>query len=58
MSNEDQTGMKPKNKGAGTIVSNFIDEHNGFLTLSDELHMLKLSHIHPMKILFWIVSTK
>ena len=45
MSNEDQPtqwGMKgekmlkPKSKGAGIMVSDFIDEHNGFLALSDE----------------------
>ena len=44
MSNEDQTTqwgmkgekmMKPKSKGAGIMVSDFIDEHNGFLALSD-----------------------
>jgi len=28
--------MKPKSKGAGIMVSDFIDEHNGFLALSDE----------------------
>jgi hypothetical protein len=45
MSNKDQPTpwgmkgrkmMKPKSKGAGIIVSDFIHEHNGFLTLSDE----------------------
>ena len=44
MSNEDQSMqwgmkgekmMKPKSKGAGIMVSDFIDEHNGFLALSD-----------------------
>ena len=47
MSNEDQPTqwgmkgekmMKPKSKGAGIMVSDFIDEHNGFLALSDEEH--------------------
>ena len=47
MSNEDQTtqwGMKgekmlkPKSKGSGIMVSDIIDEHNGFLALSDEEH--------------------
>ena len=47
MSNEDQTtqwGMKgekmvkPKSKVSGIMVSDFIDEHNGFLALSDEEH--------------------
>ena len=28
--------MKPKSKGAGIMVSDFIDEHNGFLALIDE----------------------
>ena len=28
--------MKPKSKGAGIMVSDFIDEHNGFLALNDE----------------------
>ena len=45
MANEDQPTqwgmkgekmMKPKSKGAGIMVSDFIDEHNGFLTLSDD----------------------
>ena len=44
MSNEDQPtqwGMKgekmlkPKSKGAGIMVSDFVDEHNGFLALND-----------------------
>ena len=44
MSNEDQstqwgmTGermMKPKSRGAGIMVSDFVDEHYGFLALSD-----------------------
>ena len=47
MSNEDQPKqwgmkgekiMKPKSKGAGIMVSDFVDEHNGFLALSDEEH--------------------
>ena len=28
----------PKSKGAGIMVSDFIDEHNGFLALNDEEH--------------------
>ena len=28
--------MKPKSKGAGIMVSDFIDEHSGFLSLTDE----------------------
>jgi hypothetical protein len=47
MSNEDQPSqwgmkgdkmMKPKSKGAGIMVSDFVDEHNGFLALSDAEH--------------------
>ena len=46
-SNEDQSlqwGLKgskiikPKSKGAGIMVSDFIDEHNGFLAFNDEEH--------------------
>ena len=44
-SNEDQSSqwgvkgtkvMKPKSRGAGIMISDFIDEHNGFLSLTDE----------------------
>ena len=28
--------MKKKSKGAGIMVSDFIDEHNGFLALTDK----------------------
>ena len=28
--------MKPESRGAGIMVSDFIDEHNGFLVLSDQ----------------------
>ena len=44
MSNEDQSTqwgmkgekmMKSKSRGAGIMVSDFVDEHNGFLALSD-----------------------
>ena len=47
MSNEDQTTqwgikgekmLKPKSKRSGIMVSDFIDEHNGFLALSGEEH--------------------
>ena len=46
MANEDQPTqwgikgekmMKPKSKGAGIMVSDFIDEHNGFLALTAEV---------------------
>ena len=45
ISNEDQSTqwglkgeqmMKPKSKGAGIMVSDFVDEFNGFLALSNE----------------------
>ena len=42
MSNEDQPtqwglkGERMLSKGSGIMVSDFIDEHNGFLALSDE----------------------
>ena len=44
-SNEDQSSqwgvkgtkiMRPKSRGAGIMISDFIDEHNGFLSLTDE----------------------
>ena len=44
MSNEDQSSqwgfkgekmLKPKSKGSGIMVSDFVDEHNGFLAFSD-----------------------
>ena len=28
--------MKPKSKGSGIMVSDFIEEHSGFLALNDE----------------------
>ena len=31
-------GMKPKGKGCGLMVSDFIDEHNGFLALTEDEH--------------------
>ena len=30
--------MRPKSKGAGIMVSDFIDEHSGYLHLTDEEH--------------------
>ena len=30
--------INPKTKRSGIMVSDFIDEHNGFLALSDEEH--------------------
>ena len=59
MSNEDQTTqwgtkgdkmMKPKSKGAGIMVSDFIDEHSGFLALSDaEYYQVKTTKPHLRK---------
>ena len=33
---KDMTILRPKSKGAGIMVSDFIEEHNGYLHLSDE----------------------
>ena len=30
--------LKPKSKGSGIMVSDFINEHNGYLALSNEEH--------------------
>ena len=54
-SNEDQSlqwglkgskTIKPKSKGAGIMVSDFIDEHSGFLAFSDEEYE-KAKEINP-----------
>ena len=37
---EDQPIIQPKTKGSGIMVSDFIDEHSGYLRLSDEEHSL------------------
>ena len=31
-----QCVLKPKSRGAGIMVSDFIDEHNGYLRLTNE----------------------
>ena len=59
MSNEDQSTqwgqkgeklLRPKNKGAGIMISDFIDEHTGFLAFSDEEYdSVKVSHPHIRK---------
>ena len=36
---KDEKIMKPKSKGAGIMVSDFIDEHNGFLVLTEEEYL-------------------
>lgn len=41
---EDKLALRPKSQGRGLMVSDFIDEHSGFLCLSSEEHELaKLS---------------
>lgn len=35
---EDQPVIQPKTRGSGIMVSDFVDEHTGFLRLSDEEH--------------------
>ena len=36
----DEPFIQPKTEGAGIMVSDFIDQHSGFLQLSDEEHHL------------------
>ena len=43
---KDMTILRPKSKGAGIMVSDFIDEHNGYLQLSDEEYERSKS-FHP-----------
>ena len=31
-----EQNLRPKSRGAGIMVSDFIDEHNGYLRLTDE----------------------
>ena len=33
---KDMTILRPKSKGTGIMVSDFIDEHNGYLKLTDD----------------------
>ena len=54
LANEDQTTqwglegermLRPKSKGSGIMVSDFVDEHSGFLALSNvEYESAKISH--------------
>ncbi len=37
---EDTPVLQPKTKGSGIMVSDFIDQHSGFLRLTDEEHAL------------------
>ena len=40
--------IKPKGKGAGIMVLDFIDEHNGYLRLNDEeFEQAKVTY-HPI----------
>ena len=42
--------LRPKSTGAGIMVSNFIDEHTGFLAFSDdEYDSIKVSHPYICK---------
>ena len=42
---EDQSCIRPKNRGSGLIESDFIDEFNGCLRLTDEQYALaKVTH--------------
>ena len=42
---KDMIFLRPKSKGAGIMVSDFIDEHNGYLRLTDdEYERAKASH--------------
>ena len=38
--NEDRPYIQPKTKGAGIMVSDFIEQHGGYLRLSDQQHDL------------------
>ena len=37
---DDMPVLQPKTKGAGIMVSNFVDQHSGYLRLSDEEYTL------------------
>ena len=41
--------MRPKNSGAGIIVSDFVDEHHGYLRLTAEEHSERLKKIPDLK---------
>ena len=40
---EDMAVIRPKSKGSGIMVSDFIDQHSGYLRLTDEEHELATS---------------
>ena len=35
---EDHPALLPKTKGSGVMVSDFVDQHTGYLTLTPEQH--------------------
>ena len=41
--------MRPKNSGAGIMVSDFVDEHHGYLRLTAEEHSEGLMKIPDLK---------
>ena len=41
---DDMTVLQPKTKGAGIMVSDFIDQHSGYLQLSDEEHAVAIAY--------------
>ena len=43
---EDQTSIRPKNRGTGLMVSDFIDEYCGCLRLTDDEYTL-FRRTHP-----------
>ena len=62
--NEGQTWMwatentpviQPKTKGAGVMVSDFIDQHQGFLCITEEEHAIT-SHDHNFPIMARVMS--
>ena len=66
MANEDQPTqrgmkgekmMKPKSKGAKIMVSDFIDEDNGFLALADEHKAAKASKPYILHVSSWSLET-
>ncbi len=37
---EDTPVLQPKTKGSGIMISDFVDQHSGFLRLTNEEHAL------------------
>ena len=44
-----QCVLKPKSRGSGIMVSDFIDEHNGYLRLTDEEFMQAVDHVDGLQ---------